>query len=70
MPSPLFILAHDYLIRVYPLGTMIVSSYHDHQHNNKEIVIKLRDGRHSKKLQMQGARNFRNEAYISVRCSD
>jgi hypothetical protein len=27
-------------------------------------------GRHSKKLQMQGARILRNEAYIEVRRSD
>ncbi len=33
--------------------------------------IKSRQGRrHSKKLQMQGARILRNEAYIEVRCND
>jgi hypothetical protein len=33
--------------------------------------VKSRQGRrHSKKLQMQGARILRNEAYIEVRCND
>jgi hypothetical protein len=35
-----------------------------------DFVKSRQGGRHSKKLQMQGARILRNEAHIEVRCSD
>jgi hypothetical protein len=35
-----------------------------------DLVKSRQSGRHSKKLQMQGARILRNEAYIKVRCND
>ena len=36
----------------------------------EDFVKSRQGGRHSKKLQMQGARILRNEAYIEVRCND
>ncbi len=39
-------------------------------HNVDDFVKSRQDRRHSKKLQMQGARILRNEAYIEVRCND
>jgi hypothetical protein len=34
------------------------------------LVKSRQGGWHNKKLQMQGARILRNEAYIEVRCND
>jgi len=35
-----------------------------------EFVLSHQKGRHSKKIQMQGAQALRNEAYREVRCND
>jgi len=49
-------------------GYLFLSTPNDS--NLDDFVRSRQTARHSKKLQMQGARILRNEAYIEVRCND
>jgi hypothetical protein len=57
--------SHQLTLNVYKMSTALPAD-----EKFVDFAKSRRHGRHSKKLQMQGARVLRNEAYIDVRCND
>jgi hypothetical protein len=51
-------------------GEYVIEFMEWHTEEEVDVIKSCQGRRHSKKLQMQGARILRNEAYTDVRCND